>query len=605
MGFTGQLILSATAEELSDKFYKDIPYHTFLTLLNMDPTFDDDKQPRMMGTYGKQLLTWYRATPDAQPYGFKELLTRYHEAIKWLPTEYKSVNKFKTFKAFLEFVQNVLPGLMEEVKDERAAEGAKVVFEDERWKVINPKTYFASVYYAGDAQWCTADSSSSNYFNQYSANGVLLMCMFKSESTDSVQVFIPRDSKVLYPYEARDYEDDWVDVYEALGQSVLKFITSKFGPDALASLHDAYMENSSDDDDYDEEEEEEEEEESGPFFGRLENGFTIESQGAREPFRFIPLTNHNLEYYLTYEEWEEIDRCPFHALFCAESIPSYLVGALHYGDWNGDTRLFLMGPAYIWKNPIAPGTFENPADPERPLAQLPILEEWVTNEHEGTAGCKAITLSTGTVVAMVTRPTSTNPAVRLKEGVVKYLIEDAIPNNFIAQRNDDFIDRVLGFEAGTTYLLVRNVAAKDPFLAVTEALKATVTLRHSMDRALVYTAHAVVTFEVGDQVFTTKMGSRRLSLSWLSDTAVDIDAGSRRISGYLVRSSHGEAEATGYLDELLVKENIKGMAEGAEPGNILAFDLTGWILPLAAPVLTTEGWAKSENDTLVWFTKPA
>lgn len=65
----------------------------------------------------------------------------------------------------------------------RKVEGGNVVYEDDRFFVVNPLTHQASCYYGKGTKWCTA-ADSSYQFNQYNDDGKLFYILDKSKQTN-------------------------------------------------------------------------------------------------------------------------------------------------------------------------------------------------------------------------------------------------------------------------------------------------------------------------------------------------------------------------------------------------------------------------------------
>lgn len=65
----------------------------------------------------------------------------------------------------------------------RKVEGGNVVYEDDRFFVVNPNTHQASCYYGKGTKWCTA-ADSDHQFNKYNEDGKLFYILDKSKQTN-------------------------------------------------------------------------------------------------------------------------------------------------------------------------------------------------------------------------------------------------------------------------------------------------------------------------------------------------------------------------------------------------------------------------------------
>ena len=66
----------------------------------------------------------------------------------------------------------------------RKVEGGNVVYEDERFFVVNPLTYKSSCYYGKGTKWCTA-SDTDTQFNKYNIDGKLFYIIDKTLPTNN------------------------------------------------------------------------------------------------------------------------------------------------------------------------------------------------------------------------------------------------------------------------------------------------------------------------------------------------------------------------------------------------------------------------------------
>jgi TolA-binding protein len=65
----------------------------------------------------------------------------------------------------------------------RKVQGGNVVYEDDRFFIVNPLTHEASCYYGKGTKWCTA-ADSNHQFNQYNQDGKLFYILDKSLPTN-------------------------------------------------------------------------------------------------------------------------------------------------------------------------------------------------------------------------------------------------------------------------------------------------------------------------------------------------------------------------------------------------------------------------------------
>jgi hypothetical protein len=92
-------------------------------------------------------------------------------------------------------------------RDVKQVEGADIVYEDDRFTVITPKTHKASCYYGAGSKWCTAAKSSDQHFMRYNRDGKLFYFLDKKAPAKSrfykVALLQKYDGQQIY-YDAPD-----------------------------------------------------------------------------------------------------------------------------------------------------------------------------------------------------------------------------------------------------------------------------------------------------------------------------------------------------------------------------------------------------------------
>lgn len=163
-------------EDVYQKWYNDIDRNTFNKIASMDQTGNQNK----VGKFTKWLMIQYRKGElnlnniDK----IKNLLVIFNKFINKI--DKKDINQYKNIKELtltLEpFIKN--PEQATSKSDEirkLKKEGSEVVYEDDMWKVIIPKTKIAAQYYGKNTEWCTSsrDYGFEHFFDNYSGKGNL------------------------------------------------------------------------------------------------------------------------------------------------------------------------------------------------------------------------------------------------------------------------------------------------------------------------------------------------------------------------------------------------------------------------------------------------
>lgn len=70
-------------------------------------------------------------------------------------------------------------------REVQAIEGAKVVYQDDKYTIVNPLTYNASCYYGAGTKWCTSSEKTQSHFNAYNVEGKLFYIIDKTLPTSN------------------------------------------------------------------------------------------------------------------------------------------------------------------------------------------------------------------------------------------------------------------------------------------------------------------------------------------------------------------------------------------------------------------------------------
>jgi len=96
--------------------------------------------------------------------------------------EVKDINQYDSLKDISDAISKHENKVRRDVKE---IDGADVVYEDDRFTVVSPKTYEASCYYGAGSKWCTAAKSSDAHFMSYNRDGKLFYFLDKKEKSGS------------------------------------------------------------------------------------------------------------------------------------------------------------------------------------------------------------------------------------------------------------------------------------------------------------------------------------------------------------------------------------------------------------------------------------
>ena len=121
----------------------------------------------------------YKTTEDLEKFHYLKKTKKYKGEkdigqIKSLHDLYDNVKDYKVNKDEIT-----------KTKAERLRDDVEKVYEDDKWRILVPKSKEASCHYGGgETRWCTA-SKTSNYYDHYSKQGPLYMMMYKEDADKS------------------------------------------------------------------------------------------------------------------------------------------------------------------------------------------------------------------------------------------------------------------------------------------------------------------------------------------------------------------------------------------------------------------------------------
>jgi hypothetical protein len=142
---------------------------------------------RMDPTRNKKYLEWLfkmRYTKEGDKYVIKSefpsrIAANVERYLRWrekntqkMADDIKDINTFKGIKTFMDAMKPIAVLSREDVKKE-----VRVVFEDEKWKVISPLSFEASKVYGRGTKWCTTRNT---YFKSYKSQGELYYIINKT-----------------------------------------------------------------------------------------------------------------------------------------------------------------------------------------------------------------------------------------------------------------------------------------------------------------------------------------------------------------------------------------------------------------------------------------
>jgi DNA repair exonuclease SbcCD ATPase subunit len=139
------------------------------------------------------------------------------------------INQYESLQELSDELKNHENRIRRQVE---AIEGANIVYEDDRFTIVNPLTYKASCYYGAGTKWCTASETTPNHYVDHNREGKLFYIIDKT---------LPTSNK-FYKVALEQKYDGTQKFFDAPDQSFTKgwiFGTPEF--EKLMLAVDAYM----------------------------------------------------------------------------------------------------------------------------------------------------------------------------------------------------------------------------------------------------------------------------------------------------------------------------------------------------------------------------
>ena len=157
-----------------------------------------------------------------------ESFIKYQQAL-----EEKDINKYQSLEDIIQAIDAHENKVRREVKE---VEGADVVYEDDRFTVVTPKTHKASCYYGAGTKWCTASMNGDSHFNNYNVDGKLFYFIDKKGKSNDrfykVALLQKYDGDKTY-YDAPDksFSSGWIlgsEEYQKIQKVIDEYIANNF-----------------------------------------------------------------------------------------------------------------------------------------------------------------------------------------------------------------------------------------------------------------------------------------------------------------------------------------------------------------------------------------
>lgn len=187
---TIKLLTEITVQNAYSKYYANIDEETFKYILSVIQPNDKNNLHKntqwVLGLYQKEPDKIFNSLPllsNENNNGYLQIFNRLC-VLNMLQNNERDIKRYPTIESLAEkisqFNYDDLWGdnsdrkkrvLRQEFKD--AKDNIQLIYEDDIWKVLVPKSYEASVYWGDNTKWCTAYKDDKSYYEEYSSQGPL------------------------------------------------------------------------------------------------------------------------------------------------------------------------------------------------------------------------------------------------------------------------------------------------------------------------------------------------------------------------------------------------------------------------------------------------
>lgn len=169
-----------------------LPEDIFQKFVEGDPT-------RERGKYLDWMAKTYVATPE-RPDHMVDMIRAFHSFVQRKKIEKTDIHQYKSVEE-LETALNAAEKKKSksEIRKKIKDEGAKVVMETDRVKIIVPETYEASKLYGQNTKWCTAARETDREWKSYYRQGCKLYYIIDKKTKKKYAVLVyPSGQKHVY-----------------------------------------------------------------------------------------------------------------------------------------------------------------------------------------------------------------------------------------------------------------------------------------------------------------------------------------------------------------------------------------------------------------------
>lgn len=226
------ILLTEGRIEKARERYPDIDKDTFWFFANNDPSGNQKYLDWMSGEYMNGTRYYDRAVEIQSAVNF------FHNNIQRFKE--KDINKYKDLNELNTEISVIRVKIEQKRREKQEKQERDIVYNDDRWLVIAPKTHKASCKYGAGTKWCVASNTTSNHWTNYSRNATFFFIIDKTKTEedplykaalrrigrgDRYEIWNAPDVEISNRVEGKDY---YTDLPEKLKEDIEKYHRKKY-----------------------------------------------------------------------------------------------------------------------------------------------------------------------------------------------------------------------------------------------------------------------------------------------------------------------------------------------------------------------------------------
>jgi hypothetical protein len=98
--------------------------------------------------------------------------------------EIKDINSYKSLPILEDTIEIVKQKIKEKEEEKEAKKQRDIIYKDDRWLVVSPKTHTASCYYGAGTKWCVTMKNTDTHWRSYSKNATFFFIIDNTKTQE-------------------------------------------------------------------------------------------------------------------------------------------------------------------------------------------------------------------------------------------------------------------------------------------------------------------------------------------------------------------------------------------------------------------------------------